>query len=182
MICSYWKVSFSGMFFNHFLLPVKLSGVFKLVFPSIFFPLIRKNILRRTTSGKLKIWQQFCGDISTIFQWLWSRVEISPQNCCLVVNSSYLEFARCCSSEYVFSYILLNCLLVKVLSSFIIWNVLYSQRSDIQRHCCHGLGVEFMRKKQNGPAFVCTQFNFYKITHMPSYCYISLRQRNGEQK
>ena len=38
---------------------------------------------------------------------------MSPQNCCLVVNSSYLEFTRCCSSEYVFSYILLNCLLVK---------------------------------------------------------------------
>ena len=70
--------------------------------------------------------QQFCGDISTLFQshcetrmtmtddrmtiilvWqsLWNRVEISPLHCCLVVNSSYLEFTRCCSSEYVFSYI-----------------------------------------------------------------------------
>ena len=35
---------------------------------------------------------------------LWNRVEISPQNCCLVVNSSYLEFTTCCSSEYVFSH------------------------------------------------------------------------------
>ena len=50
--------------------------------------------------------QQFCGDISTLFQshcQTRMRVEISPQNCCLVVNSSYLEFTRSCSSsEYVF--------------------------------------------------------------------------------
>ena len=37
-----------------------------------------------------------------VWQWLWNRVEISPQNCCFVVNSSYLEFTRCSSSEYVF--------------------------------------------------------------------------------
>ena len=43
-----------------------------------------------------------------------NRVKISPQNCCLLVSSPYLEFTRCCSSEYVFSHILLNCLLVKV--------------------------------------------------------------------
>ena len=65
---------------------------------------LRKNILRRTTSCKLKIWAinnkaTVCGDISTPFrlyfkvivksewQWLWDTVEILPQNCCLVVNS-----------------------------------------------------------------------------------------------
>ena len=79
--------------------------------------------------------QQFYGDISTLFQnhcqtrinylqacyhtiyivnSLFNDSEIeSKYDHKTVVNSSYLEFTRC-FSEYVFSYILLNCLLVKV--------------------------------------------------------------------
>ena len=70
--------------------------------------------------------QQFYGDISTLFEshcqtriqrpesfWFDNDFEIeSKYHHKTVVISSYLEFTRCCFSEYV--YILLNCLLVKV--------------------------------------------------------------------
>ena len=34
----------------------------------------------------------------------YGTVDISPQNCCLVLKSTNLEFTRCCFSECVFSY------------------------------------------------------------------------------
>ena len=39
---------------------------------------VRKNILRRITSCELKT-------RTLVWQWLWNRVKIPPQNCCLVV-------------------------------------------------------------------------------------------------
>ena len=85
----------------------------KCVFWAIYSLYIRKKYseeqhLVNSRYELLTTRQQFCGDISTLFQQFWgdNRVEISPQNCCLVVNSSYLEFTRCCCTEYIFSYIL----------------------------------------------------------------------------